>query len=65
MSTSDAAVVRLIGEIQAETLELRNLRRHGASAPELEAKERLLERLRWRLAALARRAAQGGLGDAA
>jgi hypothetical protein len=62
MSKSEAAVVRLIAEIQAETLELDNLRRRGASAPELEAKKRLLERLRWRLAAIARRAAQGDLG---
>jgi hypothetical protein len=65
MSTRDAAVVRLIAEIRTETLELDNLRRRGASAPELEAKERLLEGLRWRLAAVARRAAQGDLGDAA
>jgi hypothetical protein len=62
MSKSEAAVVRLIAEIQAEPLELDNLRRRGASAPELEAKKRLLERLRWRLAAIARRAAQGDLG---
>jgi hypothetical protein len=64
MSTSEAAVVRLISEIQAETLELDNLRKHGASAPELEAKERVLERLRWRLAVIARRAAQGNPGGA-
>ena len=64
MSTS-AAVVRLIAEIQAETLMLDSLRRRGARPPELEAKERMLERLRWRLAALARRAALGDLGDAA
>jgi hypothetical protein len=64
MSTSEAEVVRLISEIQAERLELDNLRRRGASAPELEAKKRVLERLRWRLAVIARRAAQGDLGDA-
>jgi hypothetical protein len=64
VSTS-AAVGRLIAEIQAETLELDNLRRRGATPPELEAKERMIERLRWRLATLARRAAQGDLGDAA
>lgn len=49
-------VVRLIRQIQARTLELKVLgERRGA--PELRARERELERLRWRLAVAARRAA--------
>lgn len=64
MSTNDA-IVRLIDEIQARKLELDHLRRCGAIAAELEAKERMLERLRWRLAAIARRAARDDLGSAA
>jgi|Tabmets5t2r1_1033131.scaffolds.fasta_scaffold145830_1 hypothetical protein len=65
MSTSDAAVVQLIAEIQAETLELDNLRKRGASAAELESREHELECLHWRLAATARGAARADLGDAA
>jgi hypothetical protein len=65
MSTRHTAVVQLIAEIQAETLELDNLRRRGARSPDLAAKQRMLERLPWGLAAVARRAAQGDPGDAA
>ena len=65
MPNSDHAVVRLIDQIQAIALELDGLRTGGANAAELEDKEHELERLRWRLAARARRAAQDRLGDAA
>jgi hypothetical protein len=65
MPTSDDAVVRLIDRIHAIALELDGLRKRGASATELEAKENELERLRWRLAASARRASRDDLGDAA
>jgi hypothetical protein len=65
MPTSDYAVVRLIDEIQAIALELDGLRARGAYAADLAAKENELERLRWRLAAIARRAARDDLGDAA
>jgi hypothetical protein len=65
MRTSDDEVVRLIDEIHAVALELGVLRKRGAHPTELEAKESELERLRWRLAASARRAARDGLGDAA
>jgi hypothetical protein len=65
MPTSDDAVVRLIDQIQAIALELDGLRTLGANATELEAKENELERLRWRLAASARRAPRNDLGDAA
>jgi hypothetical protein len=46
-------------------LELDSLRKRGGNATEREAKENELERLRWRLAASARRAARDDLGDAA
>jgi hypothetical protein len=65
MPTSDDAVVRLIDQIQAIALELDGLRKRGANATELESKENELERLLWRLAASARRAARDNLGDAA
>jgi hypothetical protein len=65
MPTSDDAVVRLIDQIQAIALELEGLRTLEANATELEAKENELERLHWRLAASARRAARNDLGDAA
>jgi hypothetical protein len=65
LPTSDALVVRLIDRIQAISVELDSLRKPAANASELEAKESELERLRWRLAASARRAAQDDLGDAA
>jgi hypothetical protein len=43
--------------MQALTRELRVLRQRGGRDGELRAKERALEQLRWRLAAVARRAA--------
>ena len=49
--------VRLIGQIQALRRDVEVLRRRGKSEPELRAKERTLERLRWRLATAARQAA--------
>ena len=48
---------RLVRQIQAFTLELRELRQGEADAAELERKERTLDQLRWRLATVARRAA--------
>jgi hypothetical protein len=50
-------VVRLIAQIQALRLDLEALRGRGKGEPELLAKERSLEELRWRLAAAARQAA--------
>jgi hypothetical protein len=50
-------VVGLIRQIQALVRELEALRRRGRRERELRAKERALEKLRWRLAAVARRAA--------
>jgi hypothetical protein len=49
-------LIQLVGRIQALTLEL-NLRQPGEDDQELRAKEHALERLRWRLAVLARRVA--------
>jgi hypothetical protein len=46
-------LVRLVRRIQALTLELHELRQREAGTPELYAKERTLEQLRWRLAAVA------------
>lgn len=56
-------LIRLIRRIQALTLEIQELRRRGA--PELAARERTLEQLRWRLAAVARRTATDDLDAAA
>ena len=50
-------LIRLIRRIQALTLELQELRRSERDAPDLDAKERRLEQLRWRLATVARRSA--------
>ena len=58
-------LVGLIRRIQALTLELAELRQHAAATPELEAKERTLDQLRWRLASVAHRAAADDLGAAA
>ena len=56
---------RLVRRLQVLTFELQELRRHGERRPEIKAKERELEPLRWRFAAIARRAASEDLGDAA
>jgi hypothetical protein len=58
-------LVRLVRQIQALTLEVRELQQRQGGTPELHARERTLEQLRWRLAAAARRAATGELDAAA
>jgi hypothetical protein len=55
----------LIQRIQVLTLELAELRQRGGAARELQAKERKLNELRWRLANVARRTAPDDLGAAA
>jgi UDP-glucose 4-epimerase len=50
-------LIRLIRRIQNLTLELEELRRRDGDIPDLDAKERRLEQLRWRLATVARRSA--------
>jgi hypothetical protein len=58
-------LVRLVLQIQALTLELEEDRRRELDHTDVETKQRLLEQLRWRLAAVARRTATDELGDAA
>jgi hypothetical protein len=65
MAGSMNEVLRLIREIQALKLELDTLRPTAGSAPEVQAKERALDQLHWRLAAVARHAASNDLGAAA
>ncbi len=57
--------VQLVQRIQALFLELEELRRSEGGAPDLRAKERRLEQLRWRLASVARRSASDDLDAAA
>ena len=57
-STSERLeLIRLIRLIQGLTLELQELRQSERDTADLEAKERRLEQLRWRLATVARRSA--------
>ncbi len=60
-----AELVRLVRRIETLTLELQEPRRRELDQADVEAKERLLEQQRWRLAAVARRAATDELGNAA
>jgi hypothetical protein len=55
----------LVRRIQTLTVELDHVGRQTAASPEVQAKERTLEQLRWRLAAVARRTATESLGNAA
>jgi hypothetical protein len=50
-------LTRLIDQIEALTRELEALRLRGHQEPNLHAKERAREHLRWKLAVVARRAA--------
>jgi hypothetical protein len=54
-----------VRRIETLTLELQEPRRRELDQADVEAKERLLEQQRWRLAAVARRAATDELGNAA
>jgi hypothetical protein len=56
---------RIVRRIQTLTLELQELRWREAAAPAVHARERRLDQLRWQLAAVARRTATEGLGNAA
>jgi len=58
-------VLRLVRRIQALSLELEELRRYAQHTPEIQAKERRLKQLRWRLASVARRSASDDLDAAA
>jgi hypothetical protein len=57
--------VRLVRQIQTLTLELRELQRREQDTSDVDAKERTLEKLRWRLATVVRRTATDDLGAAA
>jgi hypothetical protein len=50
-------LVDLVRRIQVLTLELQELEKREQNTPELDTKQRTLEQLRWRLAALARHTA--------
>jgi hypothetical protein len=50
-------LARVVQRIQTLTHEIKELRRAGRHTRELEARERELDDLRWRLAAVARRTA--------
>jgi hypothetical protein len=56
---------RLVRRIQALTLEVHELRQRERGTPELRARECTLEALRWRLAEVARRAANDDVDAAA
>ena len=58
-------LARLVVQIQRLTLEVQKLRQRGLETPEVNAKERTLERLRRQLAGGAKRAATDELGNAA
>ena len=58
-------LARLVGQIQTLTFELQSLRQRGLETPEVDAKERTLERLRRQLATDAKRAATHELRNAA
>ena len=55
----------LVRRVQNLTLEVQELRKQLGTNPELEAKERTLDQLLWRLAAVARRTATDDLDAAA
>jgi len=64
-SSQQRKIAHLVRRIQLLTLELQEARKRERHTTELAAKQRTLEQLRWRLAALARRAAHDDLGNAA
>jgi hypothetical protein len=65
LSGEQRKLAQLVRRIQTLTLELQEPRRRELHAPAVAAKERMLEQLRWRLAAVARRTATDDLGNAA
>ncbi len=62
---SRSELARLVRRVQNLTLEVQELRKQLGTNPELEAKERTLDQLLWRLAAVARRTATDDLDAAA
>jgi hypothetical protein len=64
-SSERRELARIVRRIQTLALELQELQRREADTPAVNAKERRLDQLRWQLAAVARRTATEGLGNAA
>ena len=62
---SRSELAQLVRRIQNLTLEVQELRKQPGTNPELEAKERTLDQLLWRLATIARRSATDDLDAAA
>jgi hypothetical protein len=58
-------VMHLLRQIQSLTLEVAEQEKREAAAGELDAKERALEELRWRLVTVSRHTAHAELGNAA
>jgi hypothetical protein len=64
-SSERRELARLVRRIQTLTLELQELQGREADTPAVNARERRLDQLLWQLAAVARRTATEGLGNAA
>ncbi len=64
-SSERRELVQLVRRIQTLSLEVQEAGRRGVDTPAVDAKKRMLEQLRWRLAAVARRTATDRLGNAA
>jgi hypothetical protein len=64
-SSERRELARIVRRIQALALELQELQRREAETPAVNARERRLDQLLWQLAAVARRTATEGLGNAA
>jgi hypothetical protein len=64
-SSERRELARLVRRIQTLTLELQELQGREADTPAVNARERRLDQLLWQLAAVARRTATDGLGNAA
>jgi hypothetical protein len=62
---SRSELVGLVRRVQDLTFEVQELRKQPGAGPELEAKERTLDQLLWRLATVARRTATDDLDAAA
>ena len=62
---SRSELAGLVRRVQDLTLEVHELRKQPGASPELEAKERGLDQLLWRLATVARRTAIDDLDAAA
>ena len=62
---SRSELAGLVRRVQDLTFEVQEIRKQPGAGPELEAKERTLDQLLWRLATVARRTATNDLDAAA